>query len=150
MPSNPALLTLHGWRFSIYSRIARLVLAEKGPTARFVDIDLFAEPAPVALRAINPFGLVPVLDHAGFLIFETSAITRNLDEADVQVIKRRICRHPWKVTSMPFGPLLDCQLNEQVEPYLTASSQDKPIENHWFVWGWATGLLAPKAGRHLP
>jgi glutathione S-transferase len=81
MPSNPALLTLHGWRFSIYSRIARLVLAEKGLTARFVDVDPFADPAPVALRAINPFGLVPVLDHAGFLIFETSAITRYLDEA---------------------------------------------------------------------
>jgi glutathione S-transferase len=81
MPSNPALLTLHGWRFSIYTRIARLVLAEKGLSAGFVDVDPFAEPAPVALRAINPFGLVPVLDHAGFLIFETSAITRYLDAA---------------------------------------------------------------------
>jgi glutathione S-transferase len=74
-------LVLHGWRFSIYTRIARLVLAEKVLPARFVDTDPFAEPTPDALRAINPFGLVPVLDHAGFLIFETSTITRYLDEA---------------------------------------------------------------------
>jgi glutathione S-transferase len=78
---KPDLLVLHGWRFSIYTRIARIVLAEKGLSAGFVDVDPVAQPAPDALRAINPFGLVPVLDHDGFLIFETSAITRYLDEA---------------------------------------------------------------------
>jgi glutathione S-transferase len=81
MPSHPTPLTLHGWHFSIYTRIARLVLAEKGLSAGFVDVDPFAEPAPDAFRAVNPFGLVPVLDHQGFLIFETTAITRYMDEA---------------------------------------------------------------------
>ena len=74
-------LTLYGWRFSIYTRIARLVLAEKGLTARFVDMDPFARPASPVLLRLNPFGTVPVLDHDGFQVFETAAIARYLDEA---------------------------------------------------------------------
>jgi glutathione S-transferase len=77
----PAPLTLYGWRFSIYTRIARLVLAEKGVNAGFVDVDPFAEPKPEALSVVNPFGLVPVLDHGGFIIFETAAITGYIDDA---------------------------------------------------------------------
>lgn len=77
----PAMsLVLYGWRFSIYTRIARLVLAEKGLTVRFVDMNPFARPVPTALQRLSPFGTVPVLDHSGFQVFETAAIARYLDE----------------------------------------------------------------------
>ena len=57
------------------------MLAEKDISAQFVDVDPFAELKLDTLRAISPFGLVPVVDYAGFQLFETSSITRYLDEA---------------------------------------------------------------------
>lgn len=69
-------LTLWGYRYSVYTRIAKMAL-----TLRRVDytnhhVDPFADPPDPALTRINPFGRVPVLDHGGFRLFETSAITR--------------------------------------------------------------------------
>lgn len=72
-----AELILTGWRHSIYTRIARLVLAEKGLEASFIDIDPFADPKPAGL---SPFGHVPVLRHGGFALHQTAAICRYLDE----------------------------------------------------------------------
>ncbi len=74
--SPPLILT--GWRHSVYTRIVRLVLAEKGLTAVFRDVDPFAQPKPPGL---SPFGLVPVLRQGGFSLYETCAITRWLDES---------------------------------------------------------------------
>lgn len=71
-------LALTGWRHSVYTRIVRMVLAEKGLDAAFRDVDPFAEPKPAGL---SPFGLVPVLRHGDFTLYETAAICRYLDEA---------------------------------------------------------------------
>jgi glutathione S-transferase len=71
---------LHGYRYSAYTRIARLALLLKDVEHRTVEVDPFAE-LPEAYLALHPFGRVPVLTHGAFTLFETSAITRYVDRA---------------------------------------------------------------------
>lgn len=71
---------LHGYRYSVYSRIARLVLLSKKVEHRTIEVDPFAELSEEYLR-LHPFGRVPVLTHGVFRLFETSAITRYVDRA---------------------------------------------------------------------
>lgn len=72
-------LVLHGYRYSVYVRIARLVLAEKGPTYEQVEVNPFAADVPGEYLALHPFGRVPTLVHDGFALYETGAITRYVD-----------------------------------------------------------------------
>ncbi|MFK7763422.1 MAG: glutathione S-transferase family protein [Roseobacter sp.] len=72
-------VTLYGFKPSVYSRIAKLVLAEKSISYHFQNIDPFVGKTSPPVHALHPFGLVPILDHAGFCIYETAAITRYLD-----------------------------------------------------------------------
>jgi glutathione S-transferase len=75
-------MVLWGFDPSTYVRTVKMVLAEKG----FTDFEqvplnvLKGEPkAPEHLER-HPFGKVPVLDHDGIRILETSAIARYLDD----------------------------------------------------------------------
>ena len=74
--------TLFGASYSVYVRVVRLVLAEKGVSYRQVDTDVFDPGGPPAdyLR-IHPFGRIPAFHHDGFRLYETGAITRYVDEA---------------------------------------------------------------------
>ena len=73
---------LFGLSYSVYTRIARLVLEEKGVGYRFQEADVFAASGvPPEHLERNPFGRIPVLDHGGFMLYETGAITRYVDEA---------------------------------------------------------------------
>jgi len=72
---------LHNYRYSVYGRIARMALAEKGVAYEPVEINPFVEDLPASYLALNPFGRVPTLVHDGFVVFETAAITRYVDEA---------------------------------------------------------------------
>ena len=75
--SNP---TLYGATYSVYARIARLALIEKGVPFRFEEIDIFADvPADYLVR--HPFKRIPALEHDGLSLYETAAITRYVDEA---------------------------------------------------------------------
>ena len=74
-------LVLHGYRYSVYLRIARLTLAEKGVGYERVEINPFAADMPASYLALHPFGRVPALVHDGFALYETSAITRYIDRA---------------------------------------------------------------------
>lgn len=74
--SGPELI-LTGWRHSLYTAIVRLTLAEKGVAARFVEADPFATPPAAGL---SPFGMVPVLSQGEFVLYETAAISRWIDE----------------------------------------------------------------------
>lgn len=74
-------LVLHGFRYSVYARIARLALAEKGLESTWVEVDPFAEDLDPGFLSLQPFGRVPVLVHDGFALYETAAITRYVDEA---------------------------------------------------------------------
>ena len=72
-------LVLHGYRYSVYVRIVRLALAEKGVAYDRVEVNPFAPDVPMAYLALHPFGRVPTLVHDGFALYETGAITRYLD-----------------------------------------------------------------------
>jgi glutathione S-transferase len=74
-------LFLHGYRYSVYVRIARLVLAEKGVAYERVEVNPFVADVPAEYLALHPFGRVPALVHDGFTLYETGAITRYLDRA---------------------------------------------------------------------
>jgi glutathione S-transferase len=74
-------LVLHGFRFSVYVRIARIVLAEKGLAYEHVEIDPFLPDVPSEYLDLHPFGRVPALVDGDFVLYETGAITRYIDEA---------------------------------------------------------------------
>lgn len=74
-------LILHGYRYSVYVRIARLVLKEKGLAYEQVEVNPFAADVPAHYLALHPFGRVPTLVHDGFALYETGAITRYADRA---------------------------------------------------------------------
>ena len=58
-------LVLHGYRYSVYNRIARLALAEKGVAYDRVEVNPFAADRPAAYLALHPFSRVPALVHDG-------------------------------------------------------------------------------------
>lgn len=73
---------LTGPAYSVYLRIARLALIEKGVPYRLQELDIFDEAAiPPDYLEHHPFKRVPVLRHGDFELYETSAITRYIDEA---------------------------------------------------------------------
>ena len=72
-------LVLHGYRYSVYNRIARLALAEKGLSYERVEVNPFDPDRPAAYLALHPFNRVPTLAHDGFTLYETGAIIRYLD-----------------------------------------------------------------------
>jgi len=73
---------LYGADYSVYVRIARMVLVEKGVDYDLVAVDVFAaEGTPLWYFERHPFGRIPAFDHDGFRLFETSAIARYVDEA---------------------------------------------------------------------
>lgn len=69
-------LILHGYRYSVYTWIARMALRLRGLDWTDAAQDPFADPE--ALRPLHPFARVPVLDHDGFRLYETAAILRFL------------------------------------------------------------------------
>lgn len=74
--------TLYGADYSVYVRIARMALDEKGIGYDLVPVDVFAEGGPPAWYLDHhPFGRIPAFEHDGFRLHETGAITRYVDEA---------------------------------------------------------------------
>ena len=72
-----AEVTIYGPPRSNYVRVARMTCVEKG-------LDYTLEPVmphTPEILALNPFGKVPGLRHGDVTLFETSAITRYIDEA---------------------------------------------------------------------
>ena len=72
---------LHGYRYSVYLRIVAMTLLEKNVSWTHVEVNPFAPPVPEDYLALHPFGRVPTLVHDGFALYETTAITRYVDEA---------------------------------------------------------------------
>ncbi len=75
-------MKLWGFNGSTYVRSVKMLLAEK----QYTDFDqvqvnvLAGEPKAAEHLARHPFGKVPVLDHDGMRILETSAIARYLND----------------------------------------------------------------------
>lgn len=74
-------LVLHGFRYSVYVRVARIALAEKGLAYEHVEVDPFAPDMPIEYLDLHPFKRVPTLVDGDFVLYETEAITRYIDEA---------------------------------------------------------------------
>jgi glutathione S-transferase len=75
-------MTLWGFDGSTYVRTVKMLLAEKGCTDfKQVPLNVLAgEPRTPEHLARHPFGKVPVLDHDGLRILETTAIVRYLND----------------------------------------------------------------------
>jgi len=72
---------LYGFDASTYVRTVRMLLNEKGAAYDQVPVNVLAgEPRQPEHLKRHPFGKVPVLDHDGMRIIETSAISRYLNE----------------------------------------------------------------------
>ena len=73
---------LWGFDGSTYVRTVKMVLAEKGVTEfKQVPLNVLAgDPKTPEHRERHPFGKVPVLDHDGTRILETTAIARYLND----------------------------------------------------------------------
>ena len=73
--SDTAAVTLYGATYSVYVRIARLVLAEVGVPYELVEVDIFAkDDLPAGYADKHPFSKIPAFEHDGFRLFETDAI----------------------------------------------------------------------------
>lgn len=73
---------LFGASYSVYTRIVLLALAEKGAPFRLEAVEIFAADRGGADHAArHPFGEISAFDHDGFVIYETGAIARYVDEA---------------------------------------------------------------------
>lgn len=71
---------LHGYRYSVYNRIARLTLHCKDVEYDICEVNPF-EDTPKEHLKLHPFGRVPVLTHGSFSLYKTSAITRYVDRS---------------------------------------------------------------------
>jgi glutathione S-transferase len=73
---------LYGADYSVYVRIARMTLEEKGVGYERIPLDIFAaEGIPSWYLEHHPFGRIPAFEHDGFRLFETNVIARYVDEA---------------------------------------------------------------------
>ena len=85
MPRSPAASatepSLFGASCGVHVRIVRLALAEKGVAYRLVERDRseLDGPWPVGPQHHAP-GRMPAFEHDGFVLYETGAITRYIDE----------------------------------------------------------------------
>jgi glutathione S-transferase len=75
-------MTLWGFDGSTYVRTVKMLLAEKAVTDfKQMPLNVLAgDPKTAEHMARHPFGKVPVLDHDGLRILETSAIVRYLND----------------------------------------------------------------------
>jgi glutathione S-transferase len=77
-----AAVHLYGLARSVYTRIARLALEEKGVAYTLHEVEIFGpDGVPAAHLARHPFGRIPAFEHGDFKLYETNAITRYVDEA---------------------------------------------------------------------
>ncbi|MCF3595173.1 glutathione S-transferase family protein [Rhodobacteraceae bacterium LMO-12] len=77
---SAAAPVLIGYCHSVYTRMVRIALIEKGVTCAYREHDPFSGEGA---QNPHPFGRVPVLLHDGFTLCETAAITGYVDEAFV-------------------------------------------------------------------
>lgn len=71
-----ANVTVYGLPQSGFVRTARMALVEKGVDYVREDLEMGSE----AHRALHPFAKIPVFKHDEFVLYETSAITRYVDQ----------------------------------------------------------------------
>ena len=120
---------LYGLSRSVYTRIARLALEEKGVRYTLEEVEIFdSAGAPAEHRARQPFGRIPAFEHDGFMLYETDAITRYVDEAFTGT------------PLQPQTPQARARMNQIIG--IVDSYAYRPM-----VWGvFAARIVAPRAG----
>jgi len=120
---------LYGLSRSVYTRIARLALEEKGVRYTLEEVEIFdSAGAPAEHRARQPFGRIPAFEHDGFMLYETDAITRYVDEAFTGT------------RLQPQTPQARARMNQIIG--IVDSYAYRPM-----VWGvFAARIVAPRAG----
>ena len=119
---------VYGAAMSPYVWSVRLALAEKGVAHELVNvgIDEFRSEAHLAR---HPFGKIPAFDHDGFMLYETQAIMRYVDEAFPAAPLQPIEVHPFARMNQIMGI---------VDNYLTPSLLANVIFQR---------MVAPRLGR---
>jgi glutathione S-transferase len=75
-------MNLYGLERSVYTRIVRLALEEKGVAYTLHETEIFGPDGVLQEHlARHPFGRIPVLEHDAFRLYETTAIARYVDES---------------------------------------------------------------------
>jgi glutathione S-transferase len=72
-------ITVYGTTNSNYTRSTRMALEEKGVAYQWVEVFRPDIKSPANL-ARHPFGKMPSFEHDGFMLYETQAILRYIDE----------------------------------------------------------------------
>jgi glutathione S-transferase len=73
-----ARIVVYGFQRSTYVNIVRLVLTHKNVPFEFHDLE--SEMGGPSHLALHPFDRVPIFEHDGFRVYETSAIVTYIDE----------------------------------------------------------------------
>jgi len=75
------LPVVYGAPYSVYVRIVRMALEEKSVEYILHDVDIFSvNKSPENITDRHPFHRIPTFEHDKFELYETSAITRFIDE----------------------------------------------------------------------
>jgi len=75
------MINLYGYKYSVYAWIARFTLHEKGINYDWIEVNPFSDDVDADYLRKHPFNRVPTLVHGNFVLYETGAITRYIDEA---------------------------------------------------------------------
>lgn len=147
---------VYGPAVSTYVRSVRLALEEKGVPYDLKEIDIFqgAQREPGFL-ALNPFGKVPAFEHDGFVLFETAAICRYVDEAfegpalqpaDVR-LRARMAQINGIVTSYAYPSIItSIVIQRAVVPMLGGTPDEEMIRGALDQAGTCIGALDGFAG----
>jgi glutathione S-transferase len=77
-----AEVTLFGARYSVYVRAVLMALETKGVSYALEPVDIFSADADLdAYRKLHPFLRIPAFRHGDFVLYETAAINRYVDDA---------------------------------------------------------------------
>lgn len=93
---------VYGAAMSPYVWSVRLTLAEKGVAHELVSVGI-SEFRSEAHLARHPFGKIPAFEHDGFMLYETQAIMRYVDEAFPAAPLQPIEVHPFSRMNQIMG-----------------------------------------------
>jgi glutathione S-transferase len=74
------MIDLYGYKYSVYAWIVRFALHEKAVAYNWIEVNPFADDVDSGYLDLHPFCRVPTLVNNGFVLYETGAITRYIDE----------------------------------------------------------------------
>lgn len=140
---------VHGPAYSTYVRATRMTLEEKGVAYDLREFD-FMQGMPEEHLKRHPFGKVPAFEHDGFMLYETAAITRFIDEefsgpslqsVDVRA-RARMAQIVGIVDSYTYGPVIgQIVIQRLVVPMMNGTPDETAIAQALPAAGKALAVL---------